>query len=95
MSIKSWRDRDLEAIFDQRTPGRRFPSTLIGQVRRKLVMLNNALTPDDLRHPAGNRLEALRGDRAGQFSVRVNDQYRICFGWDEGGPTDVEFVDYH
>jgi proteic killer suppression protein len=62
---------------------------------RKLAMVNRAGTLDDLRVPPGNRLEALKGDRAGQFSVRVNDQYRLCFVWTEEGPQDVEIVDYH
>lgn len=66
---------------------------------RKLAMLNRAGRLDDLRVPPGNRLEALRGsrwrNRAGQHSVRVNDQFRVCFRWTEAGPTDVEIVDYH
>lgn len=62
---------------------------------RKLVMLDAAETLDDLRIPPGNRLEALRGDRAGQHSNRINQQWRICFIWTDAGPTDVEIVDYH
>ena len=62
---------------------------------RKLAMLNQAARLDDLRVPPGNRLEALRGNRAGQHSVRVNDQFRVCFRWTESGPEDVEIVDYH
>jgi len=62
---------------------------------RKLAMLNQAGRLDDLRVPPGNRLEALRGDRAGQHSIRVNDQFRACFRWTETGPEDVEIVDYH
>ncbi|MGE0752040.1 MAG: type II toxin-antitoxin system RelE/ParE family toxin [Variibacter sp.] len=62
---------------------------------RKLRLLNNAKSLDDLRVPPGNRLERLRGDRAGQWSIRINDQWRICFRWTEGGPDDVEIVDYH
>lgn len=62
---------------------------------RKLAILNRAGRLDDLRVPPGNRLEALRGDRSGQHSIRVNDQFRVCFRWTPGGPTDVEIVDYH
>ena len=62
---------------------------------RKLAMLNQARRLDDLRVPPGNRLEALTGDRAGQHSIRVNDQFRVCFHWTESGPEDVEIVDYH
>jgi len=62
---------------------------------RKLRMLNQARTLNDLRVPPGNRLEAMRADRAGQHSIRINDQWRICFVWTEGGPTNVEIVDYH
>jgi proteic killer suppression protein len=62
---------------------------------RKLAMLNRAGNLDDLRVPPGNRLEALKGDRAGQFSIRVNEKYRVCFIWTAEGPTDVEIVDYH
>ena len=62
---------------------------------RKLAMLNQAARLDDLRVPPGNRLEALTGDRVGQYSVRVNDQFRVCFRWTDAGPEDVEIVDYH
>lgn len=62
---------------------------------RKLAILNQAARLDDLRVPPGNRLEALAGDRAGQHSIRVNDQFRICFRWTADGPQDVEIVDYH
>jgi proteic killer suppression protein len=63
--------------------------------RRKLDMLDYAQQLGDLRSPPGNRLEALRGDRKGQWSIRINDQWRICFGWSDLGPCDVEIVDYH
>jgi len=63
--------------------------------RRKLRMLNNAQSLSDLRVPPGNRLETLRGDRAGQHSIRINDQWRICFEWREGDAYEVEIVDYH
>ena len=61
----------------------------------KLMILHNARTLDDLRSPPGNRLEALRGDRAGSYSIRINDQWRICFRWTDGRADDVEIVDYH
>jgi proteic killer suppression protein len=63
--------------------------------RRKLQVLDNTRKLDDLREPAGNRLEALKGDRKGQYSIRINDQYRICFAWRESEPHEVEIVDYH
>lgn len=63
--------------------------------RRKLRMLNNAQSLMDLRVPPGNRLEALKGDRSGQYSIRINDQWRICFVWQEGDAHEVEIVDYH
>jgi proteic killer suppression protein len=65
------------------------------QARRKLLLLNGAASLDDLRSPPGNRLEALKGDRRGQHSIRINDQWRICFVWRDGGVEDVEIVDYH
>ena len=64
-------------------------------MRRKLELLDSAGKLSDLRVPAANRLEALKGDRVGQYSIRVNDQYRLCFGWRDVGPTGVEIVDYH
>jgi toxin HigB-1 len=64
-------------------------------VERKLVMLDAAIRLDDLRSPPGNRLEPLSGDRKGQHSIRINDQFRICFRWTAGGPEDVEIIDYH
>ncbi len=74
---------------------RRLPSDIQAVALRKLRLLNQAKVLGDLRAPPGNRLEALRGERAGQHSVRINDQWRICFVWSEGGPADVELVDYH
>jgi len=65
------------------------------QVRTRLIRLDSATTLDDLRAVRGNRLEALSGSRKGQFSIRINDQYRICFHWEAKGPTDVEITDYH
>jgi proteic killer suppression protein len=68
---------------------------LVRRAVRKLTMLNAATTLDDLRSPPGNRLEALAGDRAGEHSIRINDQWRICFVWTDTGPEQVEIVDYH
>jgi proteic killer suppression protein len=74
---------------------RRLPAAVQPVIRRKLRMLDAAATLDDLRIPPGNRLEALKGDRRGQYSIRVNDQWRICFRWRDGDATDVAIVDYH
>jgi len=76
-------------------PGKGFPANLFRVAVRKVAMLQAAHTLEDLRVPPANRLEALRGDRAGQHSIRINDQWRICFIWGENGPEDVEIVDYH
>lgn len=72
-----------------------FPSGIVKTAVRKLSMINAATSLDDLRSPPGNRLEALKGDRSGQHSIRINDQWRICFTWREGGADNVEIVDYH
>jgi len=92
--IRSFRCRETERIFHQER-SRRFAPDIQGAALRKLLMLHAAGALDDLRFPPGNRLEALRGDRAGQFSIRVNAQYRICFTWKDGDAHDVELVDYH
>ena len=73
----------------------RFSEQLQRQAQRKLMLINNALDLNDLRVPPGNRLESLSGNRAGQFSIRINDQWRICFTWDDGDAYQVEIVDYH
>ncbi len=72
-----------------------FPSDIASVARRKLRMLDAAVQLDDLREPPGNRLEALEDDRVGQYSIRVNDQWRVCFVWQDGGTHRVEIVDYH
>ena len=92
--IKSFADRDTERLF-HREPVRRFPADLRRFMLRKLIVLDAAESLDDLRSPPGNRLEKLRGDREGQHSIRVNDQWRICFTWTDGDAHDVELVDYH
>ena len=74
---------------------RRFPEQLQRQAQRKLMMINNALDLNDLRIPPGNRLEALSRDRDGQFSIRINDQWRVCFTWEDGDACQVEILDYH
>ena len=91
--IVSFRDADTEALAAGQSV-RRFHG-IQKAVRRKLRQLQIAGRLDDLRVPPGNRLEALKGDRAGQYSIRVNDQYRICFRWTTAGAADVEIVDYH
>ncbi len=96
--IQSFKNRASEALFDgQDTPATRrlCPVNLTRIVRRKLDQLDSADVLQDLRMPPGNRLEALRGDRKGQHSIRINDQYRICFEWTEAGPAQVEVIDYH
>jgi proteic killer suppression protein len=92
--IKSFRDRDAERLFDRR-PTRQFGPDVEKVALRKLRMLDAAARLHDLRVPPGNRLERLRGDRFGQHSIRINDQWRICFRWHGGDAHDVEIVDYH
>lgn len=91
--IRSFRDKDTEKLF-QRTPVRRWQD-IERVARRKLEQLNAAPRLDDLRIPPGNRLGALKGDRRGQHSICVNDRWRVCFVWKDGGAYDVEIVDYH
>ena len=91
--IKSFRSKDSEELFnDIAVPRLR---ALERSARRKLLYLHRARVLDDLRVPPGNHLEALKGDRKGQHSIRINDQWRICFRWEEGNAYDVEIVDYH
>ena len=92
--IQSFADRPTAVVWSGRR-SRRLPVDIQAVALRKLRMLNNARRLDDLRVPPGNRLEALSGDRAGQHSIRINQQWRICFRWTDGGPSDVEIVDYH
>lgn len=92
--IRSFRDQDTEKVF-RREVSRKFSSTFQHQAQRKLAILDGAETLQDLRIPPGNRLEKLRGDRDGQHSIRINDQWRICFVWSEGGADEVEITDYH
>lgn len=92
--IRSFADREAEKIWrGQRS--RRLPADIQQVARRKLRMLNAAAVLEDLRIPPANRLEALKGERKGQYSIRINDQWRVCFRWREGEARDVEIVDYH
>jgi proteic killer suppression protein len=91
--IKSFRDKNTELLFDDRLV-RRFHS-FERPARRKLYYLHRARNLQDLLVPPGNRLEALSGNRDGQYSIRINDQWRICFKWVDGDAYDVEIVDYH
>lgn len=92
--IKSFADRDTERLFN-RERVKRFPADLLRTMLRKLVSLDAADALPDLRIPPGNRLEKLKGHRAGRYSIRINDQWRICFDWKDGDAHDVEIVDYH
>lgn len=92
--IRDFADREAEWIWAGRK-SRKLPADMQSVALRKLRLLNQARQLSDLRIPPGNRLEALKGDRSGQFSIRINDQWRICFIWTEGGPAHVEIVDYH
>ena len=96
--ILSFRDSATEDLFngsDSRAARQRLPRQLWRIAARKLDALDQAEALDDLLVPPGNRLELLRGDRSGQHSIRINDQYRVCFRWTPAGPEDVEVVDYH
>jgi proteic killer suppression protein len=92
--IRSFRSAETERIWLGEV-SRRLPTDIQATALRKLRMLNNAGLLRDLAIPPNNRLEALKHDRKGQHSIRINDQWRICFRWTEGGPADVEIVDYH
>jgi toxin HigB-1 len=92
--IVRFRDAETEKIWSgQRS--RKLPFDIQAGALRKLRLINAAKRVEDLQVPPGNRLEALKGGRAGQWSIRINDQWQICFRWTEGGADDVEIVDYH
>lgn len=92
--IQSFACRETERFFQKRST-RSLPPNIQRVALRKLTLLHAVTELRQLASPPGNRLEALRGDRKGQHSLRINDQWRICFRWDSGGPTNVEIVDYH
>jgi len=92
--IRSFGCKETERIW-RGLRSRKFPGDIQDRALRKLRQLDASLIVDDLRNPPGNRLEALKGDRIGQWSVRINDQWRICFRWEKGEALDVEIADYH
>ena len=92
--IQGWKTKAAKAVFEGGSP-KGFPADLLSAARRRLAQLNAARTVEDMKAPPGNRLHALTGGRMGQWSVSVNDQFRICFVWTDDGPDRVEFVDYH
>ena len=92
--VKSFKDKETEKVFN-RNYSKKLPETIQQRALRKLRMIDAAADINDLRVPPGNRLEALGGDREGQHSIRINDQWRICFTWSQGDAYDVEIVDYH
>jgi proteic killer suppression protein len=92
--IKSFKDAETDKIYD-RERSRKLPSDIQQVALRKLRMINNAINLNDLRIPPANRLEKLAGDRAGQYSIRINDQWRICFEWRSSDAFNVEITDYH
>jgi toxin HigB-1 len=92
--IRSFKCKETEQIWQGRS-SRKFPGDIQDRALRKLRQLEAAAIMEDLRNPPANRLETLKGDRAGQMSIRINDQWRICFRWSKGDAEDVEIVDYH
>ena len=92
--IQSFRCKETEKIWNEQH-SRKLPGTIQQKALRKLQILNAAVALETLRIPPGNRLEALKGDRAGQYSIRINDRWRICFRWQSRHAYDVEIVDYH
>jgi len=92
--IKSFRNAAAEAAWKRRFL-KGVPNDIMKVAHRKLTQIHNASSLNDLRAPPGNRLEALTGDRKGQYSIRINDQWRVCFRWKDGDAYDVEIVDYH
>ena len=92
--IRNFKDKETQKVFERKR-SRKLPSDIQQVALRKLRMLNRAETLQDLRVPPANRLERLVGDREGQYSIRINAQWRICFSWQDGDVLDVEIVDYH
>jgi proteic killer suppression protein len=94
MAIRTWASEETRAIFQGRS-SKLLPATVLVRAQRKLLILHAATDLRDLRAPPSNRLEKLRGNRKGQMSIRINDQYRVCFRWRSGDAYHVEIVDYH
>ena len=92
--IRTFKDKESELIYQGYAP-RRLPPDIARRALHKLIAINEAETISDLRIPPSNRLEQLKGNRKGQYSIRINDQFRICFSWKDGNAYDVEIVDYH
>ena len=92
--IRTFKDKESELIYQGYAP-RRLPPDIARKALHKLIAINEAETISDLRIPPSNRLEQLKGNRKGQYSIRINDQFRICFSWKDGNAYDVEIVDYH
>jgi proteic killer suppression protein len=92
--IKSFANKQTESVY-QRQIGKHLPSEMQQAALRKLRMLNNAKSMQDLHSPPGNRLEKLKGERAGQYSIRIDDQWRVCFEWRDDNAYEVEIADYH
>lgn len=92
--IESFKDKETEKIWNE-TYSKKFPKDIQRIGLRKLILIHRAKDVNDLRIPPGNRLEQLSGDRKGQYSIRINDQWRICFYWNSGAASEVEIVDYH
>ncbi|MBL4768340.1 MAG: type II toxin-antitoxin system RelE/ParE family toxin [Rhodobacteraceae bacterium] len=92
--IQSTKGKLIENVLSGRA-GKGFPSNIFRIASRKVAMMDAAVVLEDLRVPPANRLEVLKGDRAGQHSIRINNKWRICFIWTESGPVDVEITDYH
>jgi proteic killer suppression protein len=92
--IQTFADKETERLFN-REPVKRSPPPMQRSALRKLLILDAAESLDDLRNPPGNRLEKLHGDREGQYCIRINDQWRVCFRWDAGDAYEVEVTDYH
>jgi toxin HigB-1 len=93
--IRSFLNKQTETIARGASAAKGFPSDLVKRAQNKLTILDAATSLDDLRSPPGNHLELLKGRRAGQHSMRINDQWRICFVWTDAGPEQVEITDYH
>ena len=92
--IKSFKDKETEKVYS-REGSNKLPQDIQQVALRKLRMINNAKNMNDLRIPPANRMEKLKGDREGQLSIRINDQWRICFAWQDGNAHEVEITDYH